>query len=142
MQNKLWWFVFTFVLLVYSLDLLQAQSEAAEIKGKSSLFFQILGPEVLGAHYNYNFHKNISANIGIGLNADAHAGVNFYPLKRTNPEYLTIYAGAQIISYHQFGGSEFQLGFYTPIGIEIYSMSARGLTIQIEGGPNIVKEDW
>ncbi len=96
---------------------------------------------MLGGHFNVYLNNRISVNVGLGINLDAHIGSNFN-FNRT--KYSSIIVGVQVCSYNKFtfsGSSRIrQLGIYIPLGFEYYA--DKGFTLQIDFGPNFVKEDW
>lgn len=142
--------VFIIFFLGLSTNLLMSQGNSDKIKGSSSLMLQVFGPELLGVHYNYYVTYRISINAGIGLNMDVHLGSNFY-LKNRSKSSSSLFLGAQIIAYREyhllgnfFGGPDTQhdtqIGLYIPFGYEY--LGKKGFTLQVDIGPNFVKEDW
>lgn len=138
--------VFIIFFLGLSTNLLMSQENSNKIKGSSSLMLQVIGPEVLGVHYNYYVTYRISINAGIGFNMDVHLGSNFY-LKNRSKSSSSLFLGAQIIAYRAFhpfgpyfGDHDTQMGLYIPFGYEY--LGKKGFTLQVDIGPNFVKEDW
>jgi hypothetical protein len=142
--------VFGFLILTFSFHKkLAAQSDTLNFKGKSSLLFEMWGPEVIGGYFNYFINNRISANLGIGFDLDFHLGSNLYLIRRNKSRH-SIYLSGQIISYNkntisfigigQAPEPDRQLGFYLPIGYEY--ISKKGFTLQIDLGPNFVSRDW
>lgn len=148
------------VLMVFSLlstveNNLQAQQSTNSIVKSTSLMGQLLGPEALGVHVNQNLEKRFSLNIGIGFGLDAHLGFNTY-LNNRDLKRFAWYIGAQGYVVHEvsfntgniFGDSETsssnkrdsQIGLYIPIGFEY--IAKKGFTLQLDIGPNFVKNDW
>lgn len=131
-----------------------AAQQATTTSTSTSLMLQFFGPEALGIHVNHNTNDRFSMNIGLGLGLDAHIGVNVYP-SRQNSRPISWYGGLQLFIVSQvsigsialFGtgssGSskkDSQIGAYIPIGLEY--VAKKNFTIQVDIGPNFVKEDW
>ena len=133
------------MLFIYSSNVnLVAQNNSVNQRGRTSIFLQFGGPEILGVHVNTFLNNKISVNAGLGFNRDAHVGSNIYIVKAENStKYM--YVGLQLCTIHQYllDGSNSgirQLGVYFPIGYQ--SMAMNGFTFQIDVGPNITKENW
>jgi len=115
------------------------------INNSPAFYLQFFGPEILGIHFNMNAGRKFSVNAGIGGNVDYHLGMNYYFGNRSVSK-SSLYAGIQICSLREiniFGSSgdyERQAGFYIPIGYEY--VAKKGFSIQIDAGPNFVKDDW
>jgi hypothetical protein len=141
----IWILIFTFSIPTK----LTAQNDTSSFKSRSSLLFELFGPELMGGYFNYFISNRISANLGIGLDLDFHLGSNIYLVRRNKLRH-SIYLGGQIIYYRKstmsfigFGGPikpDHQIGFYLPIGYEY--ISKKGFTLQIDLGPNFVSRDW
>ena len=130
---------FIFLLLFTSLKGF-AQSGLPEFPGKVSVLGQLLGPELLGISTNVYVSNRLAITTGIGLNANLHAGLNYYLFDRSLSR-TTFYVGFQIITvkeYDEFNSEETEqlAGIYFPIGMEF--ISPKGFTLQVEAGPNIL----
>lgn len=122
---------------------LSAQNVIPDLKGSTSLTGQLWGFEAVGLNLNHNINHRISINAGLGVVLDLHVGTNIY-LSNRKKKKTSLYIGAQFGSIKQislFGSSDkSQLGVYLPIGFEYIAL--KGFTIQVDIGPNFVKEDW
>lgn len=135
----------TILIMVFILtqNTLNAQSDVPNVKGSTSLLGQVWGLEILGINVNHNLNHWLSLNAGVGIGLQFHLGANFYLNKRTEKR-TSFFIGAQtglIREYYlsgEFGDS--QLAIYLPIGFEY--RASKGFTIQLDVGPNFVKNDW
>jgi len=133
------------MLFIYGSNVnLVAQNNSVNQRGRTSIFLQFGGPEMLGGHVNTFLNNKISVNAGLGFNMDAHVGSNIYIVKGENSRKY-MYVGLQLSTIQLFilDGSNSgirQLGVYFPIGYQ--SMAMKGFTFQIDVGPNITKENW
>ena len=132
-----------FFLIYISTQELFAQKDSTNFKGRTSILLEIGGPEMLGVHFSGYLNNRISANAGLGVGLGYHIGTNF---NFNRSKYSSIIIGVQVFSirsFNPFSGSfntERQLGIYIPLGFEYYA--EKGFTMQIDFGPNFVKEDW
>lgn len=122
-----------------------AQKESINFKGSKSIFLQLFGPEVLGAHFNSNLNNRISVNAGLGLGLAYHLGSNIYFRNTGNSRLSRFYLGFQVFSIRSvnpFGGfnEDRQVGLYIPVGYEY--VSKNWFSFQVDLGPNFVEEDW
>ena len=132
-------------MIFISLTFIEVEAEDFQdnIKAKSSFSFQVLGPEMLGFHYNHYLSENISANAGIGWGGNLHIGVNYYPFKVGQSSF---YIGTQIcrlteVDIDQFVGNYgAQPALYFPIGVQLTSKN--GFTVHLEAGYNIFQENY
>lgn len=148
--------IFLVFLVISATDtVLIAQQDTSEIKKSTSLMLQFFGPEVLGIHVNHNASQRISLNAGLGVDLGVHIGANAYLTDRTLKRFAW-YGGVQLFLIREFqfstgnifgsmGSStrnkrETQVGVYIPVGFEY--MAKKGFTIQLDIGPNFIKEDW
>ena len=135
--------------------LINAQQNSKDVKESTSLMLQFFGPEALGIHINHNVMPRVSLNLGIGFDLDAHLGFNAYFSNR-ELKRLALYGGLQVYLIRKvqfFTGNVFgstgssstnkrdsQVGLYLPIGFEY--IAKKGFTIQLDVGPNIVRNNW
>ncbi len=132
-----------------------AQQATSETKKATSLMLQFFGPEALGIHVNHNASQRVSLNAGLGADLGVHIGANAYLTDRTLKRFAW-YGGVQLYVIREFqfyagnifgstGSSagnkrETQIGVYIPVGFEY--MAKKGFTLQLDIGPNLIKEDW
>ena len=148
-------FVFLILFIVSATETMIAQQTKDDTEKSTSLMLQFFGPEALGIHINHNASQRFSLNLGLGAGLDAHIGLNAYLTKRDLKRFawygglqVFIIREVQLISGNLFGsmGSsttnkrESQVGVYIPIGFEY--IAKKGFTIQLDVGPNFVKDDW
>lgn len=131
-----------FVIVVFQ-NSLSAQNKLEDLKGSTSIMGQLWGLEVLGVHLNHNINHSVSINVGVGVLLDAHLGTNIYLSDRTKKK-TSFYIGTQIGFINELGWllttGETQPVVYLPIGFEY--ISQKGFTIQVDAGPNFVKNEW
>ncbi|MDM9631613.1 hypothetical protein [Robiginitalea aurantiaca] len=120
-----------------------AQDRTSGIAGSASLLGQLGGAEALGVHLNYNINQKFSVNAGFGVGFSCHAGANYY-FNRKPAKKAFFYIGAQVGSIREWNflgdWGDRQAIVYVPIGFEF--MAHKGLTLQIDAGPNIAAENW
>ena len=141
MERKACYLV-VFIFIIFQTNVFAQDS--LSIAGKTAIYGQLFGPEVLGIHFNVNTGKKTSLNFGIGVNVDVHAGMNYY-FKKRQLSGSSAYAGFQVASIRDiiiFGSGDHsrQAGLYIPIGYEYNAK--KGFSLQIDIGPNFVSEDW
>jgi len=148
-------FVLLILFVVSATETMIAQQDKGDTENSTSLMLQFFGPEALGIHLNHNVSQRFSLNLGLGVGLDAHLGLNAYLTNRDLKRFAW-YGGLQVylirevqfISVDIFGsmGSsttnkrESQVGVYVPLGFEY--IAKKGFTIQMDVGPNFVRDDW
>ncbi len=132
-------------MFVFGMHTKTIAQDSLSIAQTGGFYLQVYGPELFGLHINMNAGSKVSVNLGIGIDLDYHIGMNYYFGNR-HISCSSIFAGLQIASQREFlvfgGSDEFrrQPALYIPIGYEY--IARKGFSIQLDIGPNFVRENW
>jgi hypothetical protein len=124
-------------------DLLGQSTTIREVR-PIGMHFQIFGPAAFGFAFDYHLSNNVDLDFALGL-LGQQFGVKYHPIASGSNEFLSsLYLGI-VGEYVQelsiFGGnSENTLGFYVPVGFEVFAYE--GLTLTAEGGYNHTEKDF
>lgn len=121
----------------------RSQIASDSLPRRLSLLAELGGPEGLGVYAGYYVTDALALTVGVGLNFDAHLGMQLYFGGHTRSAH-SVYAGAHFVICNQYvlagPAGDRQGGVFIPLGYEY--LARGGFTLQVEVGPNFVGTHW